>query len=82
MEIYTSKLPRWWFLRPWYHCRRLHQALIAVTNLSNSRADLLFDASEKQYNILKDRDRAIILANKWRYKYESKTDLTEFNERY
>ena len=74
MEIYTTKLPRWWFFRPWHHCKRLHQALIAVTVLSNSRADRLFEAEQKEYNVLKERDRAIILANKWRHKFESRFD--------
>ena len=72
MTLYTNKLPRLWFLRPWHHVRRLHAALMAVASYSKTQQALI-DAHEQHEDDLRlSRDRAIVLANKWRYKYESR----------
>ena len=72
MTVYTDKLPRLWFLRPWHHARTLHAALMAVASYSKTQQALI-DAHEQHEDDLRlARDRAIVLANKYRYKYESR----------
>lgn len=78
MNIYTDKLPRLWFLRPWHHVRQLHKALMAVASYSKTQDTLINTYIKHEDDLRRDRDRAIILANKYRYKYESRFDY--FNE--
>ena len=72
MTVYTDKLPRLWFLRPWHHVRQLHQALIAVASYSKSQQTLADKLEQQIDDLSRERDRSIILANKYRYKFESR----------
>jgi hypothetical protein len=63
-------LPRFWWLRPWTTARRLQSHLIAVNELLNrnaQRAELYHLQADMMQT---ERDRAIVQANKWRFKYE------------
>ena len=74
MTVYTDKLPRLWFFRPWHHARKLHQALIAVASYSKSQQALTDKLEQQIEDLSRERDRSIILANKYRYKFEARFD--------
>jgi hypothetical protein len=74
MTYYTDKLPRLWFLRPWHHVRQLHQALMAIASYSKTQQALIESYETHETDLIRERDRAIILANKYRYKFEARFD--------
>ena len=71
MNLYRT-LPKFWFLRPWYHCKRLHLAVQAINQYGISNEKLVDKLETDIEELERSKNHWIILANKYRYKYESK----------
>jgi len=78
MKYYTRTLPRFWWINPWTHVKHMHKALVAMQEYIQAQETCIDDIEEMQSKqideLALERDRAIILANKYRYKFESRFD--------
>ncbi len=65
MNTYTDKLPRFWWLRPWHHARRLHATVLALRNINDVHArsiDRLYGRS-----LLAENEVAVLTATLQRH---------------
>ena len=65
-----NSLPPLWWLRPWNTSRRLQSHLSAVNELLYRNIQRAEEAHQQAEALRIERDRAIIQANKWRFKCE------------
>ena len=67
-----NSLPPLWWLRPWTTSLRLQSHLSAVNDLLARNIQRAEEAQQQAEAMNRERDRAIIQANKWRFKYEER----------
>ena len=65
-----NSLPPLWWIRPWTTSRQLQSHLSAVNELLARNIQRAEEAQQQAEAIRIERDRAVIQANKWRFKFE------------